>query len=224
MWVAKNVPLTYRLMQVALWLLFKIFTRIQVTGRENIPLTGPLIVAPNHLHSFDIPIVGMIIPRRTVVFAADKWRGKIGGILMERVTQVIYVARGEADRAALSQALEALRADGCVAVAPEGTRSRTGGLQKGKHGAAYLASRTGAPVIPVIMWGQERLLSELLHFRRAVIQVTICTPWHAPPGADRARTAELDAYTDELMMILARGLPAQYRGVYADRVTDGSLP
>jgi 1-acyl-sn-glycerol-3-phosphate acyltransferase len=222
MWVAKNVPLTYRLMQVALWLLFKIFTRIQVTGRENVPLTGPLIVAPNHLHSFDIPIIGMIIPRQTVVFAADKWRGKIGGILMERVTQVIYVARGEADRAALNQALAALRAEGCVAVAPEGTRSRTGGLQNGKHGVAYLASRTGAPVVPVVMWGQERLLRELLHFRRAAIHVTICTPWYAPPGADHARTAELDAYTDELMMILARGLPAQYRGVYAGRVTDGS--
>jgi 1-acyl-sn-glycerol-3-phosphate acyltransferase len=222
MWVAHDAPLLYRFMQGLMWVLFGIFTRVKVTGRENIPLTGPVIVSPNHLHAFDIPITGMIIPRRTVIFAADKWQGKLAGMILERVTRVIYVARGEADRVALNQALEVLRGEGCMAVAPEGTRSRTGGLQRGKHGVAYLASRTGAPVVPVIIWGQERVIPEVLHLRRPVIHVTICTPWYPPPGADRARTADLDRYTDELMMVLAAGLPAQYRGAYADRVSDGS--
>ena len=63
----------------------------------------------NHLHSLDIPAVGLVIPRRQAVFAADKWRGKWGGRILERGTHVIYVARGEADREAMNMALAVLR-------------------------------------------------------------------------------------------------------------------
>jgi 1-acyl-sn-glycerol-3-phosphate acyltransferase len=215
---ARQVPLIYALAQHFVWFLFRIGTRLQITGQDNVPLTGPLIIAPNHLHALDIPVIGVVIPRRIVVFAADKWRGSPGGFIMERVTRVIYVARGEADRAAMNEAHEVLRDGGCMAVAPEGTRSRTGGLQKGKHGAVYLACRMNTPIVPVIMWGQEQILPQVLRLRRAAVHVVICAPWYPPPGADRARTAQLEAYTDELMMILARGLPPQYRGAYADRV------
>ena len=116
------------------------------------------MVSCNHLHSLDIPAVGLVIPRWQAVFAADKWRGGLGGWIMEHATRVIYVARGEADREAMNQALEVLRAGGAVAVAPEGTRSRTGGLQQGRDGAVYLASRTAATIIPVAAWGQEQRL------------------------------------------------------------------
>lgn len=218
---ARDASRFYRLFMRGVWLLFRLLTRLRVTGGEHIPLTGPVIVAPNHLHSLDVPLVGMVIPRHTAIFAAEKFRGRWGGRIMDQVTQVIYVERGEADRAALNQALAVLKAGGAMAVAPEGTRSRTGGLQQGKHGAVYLASRTGATIIPVAAWGHERALSELRHFRRAEVNVVIGPPWPLPAGSERARTSEIHAYTDDLMVTLARMLPEQYRGVYADRAARG---
>lgn len=220
--VAADGPPVYRLMQRSLWALARLLTRLDVAGVEHIPLTGPVVIAPNHIHALDIPLVGMVIPRRTTIFAADKWRGKLGGWALERLTQVIYVTRGEADRAALNQALAVLQQSGTMAVAPEGTRSRTGGLQPGKHGAAYLASRTGAAIVPVAVWGHETALRDWRHLRRPVVQVRIGPPIPLPPNAERARTAELHAYTDALMLTLAAMLPPQYRGVYAERAEEQS--
>lgn len=217
---ARDASLFYRVFMGGIYLLFRLLTRLHVTGSEHIPLTGPVIVSPNHLHSLDIPLVGMLIPRRTVIFAADKWQRTLRGRIMHHVTRVIYVARGEADRDALAEALQVLKAGGTMAVAPEGTRSRTGGLQQGKHGAVYLASRSGATIIPVAAWGHERALAELRRLRRADVYVVIGPPWPLPPGAERARTAELHACTDDLMMTLARMLPEQYRGVYTERAAE----
>lgn len=216
--IAADGSLFYRLVQRTLWMLARIFTRLDVMGIENVPRTGPVVIAPNHIHAFDVPIVGMVIPRQTTIFTADKWRGKLGGWVMERVTQTIYVARGEIDRAALNQALDVLRRGGAMAVAPEGTRTHTGGLQQGKHGAVYLASRTRAVIVPVAVWGHETALSAWRHLRRPAVHVRIGEPLHLPTDAERARMPELHAHTDALMLALARLLPPQYRGVYADRI------
>ena len=73
-----------------------------------------MIISPNHLHSLDIPLVGMCIRRRTTIMAADKWRGKPGGWVMELMTRIIYVARGEPDREALAESLKVLKDGGCA--------------------------------------------------------------------------------------------------------------
>ena len=218
MFVARDAPFIYRFLQRAIWGLLKVIARLDVTGFQHVPLTGPLIVSCNHLHALDIPAVGLVIPRWQAVFAADKWRGKLGGWILEKGTRVIYVARGETDREALNQALVVLRAGGALAVAPEGTRSRTGGLQTGRDGAVYLASRTGAVIVPVAAWGQEQALGAWRRLRRPEIHIHIGEPIRLPSGAERARAAELHGYTDALMLTLARMLPPEYRGVYASRI------
>ncbi len=220
MFIAKDAPLLYRCLQRLVWGLLKVIARLDVTGIENVPRSGPVLIAPNHLHSLDIPLVGLVIPRHPTVFAADKWRGKLGGKILELGTQVIYVARGEADREALGEALKVLKAGRTLAIAPEGTRSRTGGLQTGKHGAVYLASRSGAAIVPLAIWGQEKALDAWRHLRRPALHAHIGAPILLPPSAARARLSELETITDDLMLTLARMLPAEYRGVYADRVTD----
>jgi len=78
--------------------------------------------------------------------------------------------------------------------------------------------RTGATIIPVAAWGQEQALGAWRRLKRPDIHIHIGEPFRLPAGAERARTAELHGYTDELMMTLARMLPEKYRGVYADRV------
>ncbi len=216
--IAPEASLLYRVLQRLLQWVIQITTRIEVRGVENIPRYGPFILATNHLHVFDLPIAFAYNPRQVAVFAADKWRGTPGGWLMQAVTRTIFVARGEPDRRALGQALEVLKAGGVIAIAPEGTRSRTGGLLPGKSGAVYLAARSGAPIIPTAMWGQEKVMPGWARLQRAPVHLCFGPPIALPPDATRFRAAELDTYTEQLMLTLARMLPAEYRGAYADKV------
>jgi 1-acyl-sn-glycerol-3-phosphate acyltransferase len=139
---------------------------------------------------------------------------------MQIFADAIFVERGEPDRQAITRALEVVRQGGALGVAPEGTRSRTGGLIEGKPGTVYLASRSGAPILPVVVWGQEQAMREWAHLRRPVIHVRIADPLRLPPGAEQARSTDLASYTDQLMLTIARMLPPEYRGVYASRIEE----
>lgn len=222
MYVARDANWIYRLMQRCLWALFRAGTHLRVSGFEHVPTTGGLIVCPNHIHSLDIPLVGMAIPRRCTVMAADKWKGTPGGWIIERVTHIVYVARGEPDRAALAECLRILRAGESLAVAPEGTRSRQPGLQEGHDGAAYLATRSGSQIVPVAVWGQEQVFDALRQLRRAEVHLRIGPPIILAPDAARARSAELHGYTEQIMAAIAAMLPAEYRGVYEGRTPPGT--
>jgi 1-acyl-sn-glycerol-3-phosphate acyltransferase len=211
-------PLHYRFGYWFVRAFFKVMSRMDVQGREHIPLTGPLIVAANHMHALDLPVVFAVMPRRQTVFAANKWRGKFAGWLMQSFANAIFVERGEPDRQAIAKALEIVKNGGALGVAPEGTRSRTGGLIEGKPGVVYFASRSGAPILPVVVWGQEKAMRAWARLRRPQIHVRIAPPISLPPGAEHARSVELATYTDQLMLTLARMLPPEYRGVYASRV------
>jgi 1-acyl-sn-glycerol-3-phosphate acyltransferase len=213
-----GLPAHYRFARWFVRSFFRVLSRFDVIGREHIPLTGPLIVAANHMHAFDLPIVFSVVPRRQTVFAASKWQGKFAGWLMQIFADAIFVERGEPDRQAIAKALEVVQRGGALGVAPEGTRSRTGGLIEGKPGTVYLASRSGAPILPIVIWGQERALHAWSHLRRADIHIRIAPLMILPPGAEHARSVELASYTDLLMLTLARLLPQDYRGVYASRV------
>jgi 1-acyl-sn-glycerol-3-phosphate acyltransferase len=137
---------------------------------------------------------------------------------MRIVTDVIFVARGEADREAIAASLRVLKAGKALAVAPEGTRSRKPGLQEGHDGAAYLASRTGAVIIPVAVWGHEKAFRAALRLRRAEVHAVVCKPIVLPPEAARARTAELHGYTRQIMTAIAAEVPPEYRGVYGSEL------
>ena len=216
---ARDAPIHYRLAQRIVWLIARLLTRLDLLGFESIPRTGALILAPNHLHSLDLPLL-FLMPRRPAVFAAEKWRGTPGGWLMRAFAPLIFVNRGDADRAALARAAQVLRAGGVLGVAPEGTRSRTGALQRGRNGAAFLASRSGAPILPVAAWGQERFIRSLLHLRRPDVHVRVGELIVLPQGCEKARGDQLDEWTDQVMMQIARMLPPEYRGVYAARVAE----
>lgn len=217
------LPPLYRFFRALVRLIFTVAARMDVRGLENIPAAGPFIVASNHMHVFDLPVIFVVIPHRQTVFAASKWRGKFAGWLMRVFGNAIFVERGEPDRRAITQALKVLANGGVLGVAPEGTRSRTGGLLRGKSGTVYLASRTGAPILPLVAWGQEQVLGAWARLRRPTIHVRIAPLMALPPEAGQAKTSDLARYTDDLMMTLARMLPPQYRGFYADRVAADEL-
>lgn len=197
--------------------IIRLLTHTTVEGEQNIPASGSFVLAPNHIHMFDIPVIFGYLPRRAVVFAADKWQKiPLFGWMLSFFGDAIYVHRGEPDRKALAKAQDVLKAGGVLGLAPEGTRSRSGGLQKGRTGVVYLANRGDAPILPVVAYGQEKAFAHWLRLRRVPIHVRFGELLHLPPGKFRA--VELDAETDRLMMALARMLPPDYRGHYADRV------
>jgi 1-acyl-sn-glycerol-3-phosphate acyltransferase len=206
----------YRLVRGVIGLILHLLCRLEIEGLENIPDEGGYLVLPNHLHWLDPPMLAVSFPHRAYVFAAAKWAKHwfLGPFF--RSLDAIFVQRGEVDRRALRQALDLLQQGGVLGLAPEGTRSKTGGLQKGRSGAAYIAYRAGAGLIPVAITGQEKVFPCLRRFRRATVHV-IYGPFFAPPPVEgKATAAQVHAFSQEIMYRLAALLPPEYRGVYAD--------
>jgi len=130
--------------------------RPTVEGLENIPTTGPVMLASNHLAFVDSIVIPMVVPRRVNFLAkAEYFEGKgVKGALMRGFfggLGHIPVQRGSgrAARAALDTAEEVLNNNGAFAIYPEGTRSLDGRLYRGHAGVARIALATGAPVVPV---------------------------------------------------------------------------
>jgi 1-acyl-sn-glycerol-3-phosphate acyltransferase len=200
--------------------LLKIVARVDIQGFENLP-AGSFVTVINHLSSFDT-LTGIAVGpiRQATTFAAIEHRSDpIGGWILDQLG-VIWVRRGEADREAIKLALDELKCGTVMAMAIEGTRSRTGGLLAGKTGPAFLASRTHVPLVPGAIWGTEQIISNMKRLRRSEVHVRIGRPFPLPEG--RANTEQLEEYTDQVMLQIAAMLPPQYRGVYADRVKDES--
>jgi len=196
--------------------LVRTLTRLEVQGQELAPERGPYILVANHLHWLDSPVLLTTLPHPARVFAGEKWEGRfLIGFLLKSVN-AIFVNRGEVDRRALREALATLKAGGVLGMAPEGTRSKTGGLQRGRSGAAYLAYQSGARLAPVVCTGQEHVISCLLRLRRARVRVVFGLPFDPPPVEGKVTPAHLDSFTEQIMHRLAALLPPEYRGVYAD--------
>lgn len=208
----------YRVIRGIVRFLLRLLSRLEIEGLENIPDQGPYLLVTNHLHWLDPPVVMAAFPHRAYVFAAEKWgKNRLLGPLF-RSLDAIFVQRGEVDRKALRQALAVLRGGGVLGLAPEGTRSKTGALQQGRSGAAYMAYQTGIKLVPVVATGQKQLFPSLWRFRRARVRVVFGPPFEPPPVEGRVRAAHVHAFTEEIMYRLAAMLPPEYRGVYADVV------
>ena len=206
----------YRTLRGFLGFVLRLLARLEIEGLEHVPDEGPYLLAINHLHWLDPPVLAIAYPHRAHVFAAEKWEHHwfLGPFM--RSLDAIFVNRGEVDRKALRQALAILKGGGVLGLAPEGTRSKTGAMQRGRSGAAYMAYRARVPVVPSIAIGQERVFPSLLRFRRATVRVVFGPPIEPPPVGGRASSAQVHAFAEEIMYHLAAMLPPEYRGIYAD--------
>jgi 1-acyl-sn-glycerol-3-phosphate acyltransferase len=205
-------PLQRRLSRRLLVLVLHRLVRLEVEGLEHLPGSGAFILAANHLHVLDPAIGLLLVPRRVVGVAKDRWSRPPFGWLMAAMGDVVYV--GARRRGSMRRLVAVLRAGGVVAILPEGTRSPTGALIRAQRGVALLATESAAPVVPAAAWGQERPARWWRRLRRAPVRVRIGPPLTLPPGPhDRER---LQALTDEVMRAIAAMLPTAYRGVYGE--------
>jgi 1-acyl-sn-glycerol-3-phosphate acyltransferase len=188
-------------------LVLALLSRYHIEGRENIP-EAPFLIVGNHLSYFDIPALLPAFPRGIVGFAARKYQGTWKEPFF-RMNALIWLTQFSADREALRAAAFVLEHGGILGVAPEGTRSKTGGLIQGREGAAFLATRTNVPILPTAIWGTEKILRH----PRPRVTVRFGKPFRLPEG--RAKAGDLDEYTERIMCAIAALLPEQYHGIYA---------
>jgi 1-acyl-sn-glycerol-3-phosphate acyltransferase len=206
--------LLFRILRPIVNFLLYLLTRREYVGLENIP-EPPYILVTNHLAVFDSPLLLTVCPHKIRAFAAAKHKRNPFYALLLTVMGSIWVRRGEVDRQALKEALDVLERGEVLGMAPEGTRARGPyALQEGKVGAAYLATRTEVPIVPVGLTGTEKIKRNLPRLRRTPVRVVVGKPFRLPESG-RVRGQKLREYTDLIMRHIAELLPEEYRGVYA---------
>ena len=205
-----------RLQNLVRWLLPRL-SHLQYQGLENIPPDGPVIVVTNHLSQVDTPVL-FINPIRPDITAlvADKYRFDLFMRWFTESAGGIWIDRSRADFGAFRAAQEVLHSGRVLGIAPEGTRSKTGGLLEGKSGSVLIALKAGCPIVPVGQWGTEKFFSELGRFRRTHITCRFGPAFSFPPLERENRDEMLQQYTTEMMLRIAALLPEQYRGFYRD--------
>jgi 1-acyl-sn-glycerol-3-phosphate acyltransferase len=197
--------------------LTRVLCRVDDAQLTRVPQHGPLILVSNHINFLEVPLLYThLLPRPVTGFAkAETWHNPAMAALFD-LWEAIPLRRGEADHAAIRRALQALRQGKILALAPEGTRSRDGRLQRGHPGVVTLALLSGAPLLPIVFYGGERLRGNLSRLRRTDFHIVVGRPFELRPPEARVTRASRQSMVDEVMYQLAALLPPPYRGCYAD--------
>lgn len=209
----------YRLVRFLNRIFLNIILDLKFENLDKVPDSGAYIATANHLGVMDPLIVYYALERTDIIMmVAEYHRNYAYRRFLARIVGAVFVDRYHADFAVLRQVLERLKAGEVLVIAPEGTRSKTKALLPGQPGSAFLASKTGLPVLPVAVFGIEDslLVSNLKRLRRTKVTVRAGDSYILPPYPREDRTAAIQAYTDEIMCRIAALLPAEYRGAYAD--------
>lgn len=191
------------LVRFGLAVYFKVFHRLELRGKELIPATGPVILAPNHQTSYDGPLVGFTISRPVYCMVmASYFELPIIGFLL-RSFRGIPIS-GPRDRVGYQRMLDTLGRGDIVVLFPEGHRSRDGRMLKLQVGAARAALTTGAAIVPVSIlgayeaWPRHRLLPRL--FRKIIVEYhrpLVCEP--VPRALLKDRAEEITQRLDDIL-------------------------
>ncbi|MBI5952424.1 MAG: 1-acyl-sn-glycerol-3-phosphate acyltransferase [Chloroflexi bacterium] len=208
----------YKTLRSIIRFIMNVIADVEIVGMERIP-EGNVLLAANHLGRLDTAVLLYAIDREDIIMAvAEKYKNHPLFGAMGRAVDAVWLNRFEADFSALREILARMKKGGLMVIAPEGTRSKTEALQEGKMGVAFLAGKSGYPVLPVALTGTEdrAIIENLKRFRRSKIRAVAGEPFmiEIPKGSGREQ-AMRDA-TDEIMCRIAAELPERYRGVYRD--------
>jgi len=200
--------LFYRVIAVILRTLTRLFFRPSVRGEDNIPSSGPVLVAPIHRSNLDFVFTLFISPRKVFFMAKDSLFTVpvLGPALIQ--LGAFPVKRGTADREAMRSAEEVLNAGHALILFPEGTRKYGPHVEALHDGAMFIAARTGAMVVPVGISGTDRAMPDGAKFPRPVkVNVVVGTAIAPPAGEGRPSRSAIAEKSEELRA----SLEAAYR-------------
>lgn len=194
----------------------KICLNVTAEGLENFPHKGPLLVVINHLGDADaVAIISAMPAPPDALGKIELYDLPILGKLIDWYG-IVWLHRGRSDIRALRAALDGFAEGRMIVIAPEGRYSVTGALEEGSGGAAYLAYKARAPILPIAVTGteNENVYGHLKRFRRARVHVKVGKLFGLS-GQASARQEAVDAGTRQIMAALASLLPEKYRGEYS---------
>ena len=202
----------YIVIRTTIGLIVRILWRPQIDGAHNVPQSGAVIVASNHLSFIDSILIPLAVPHRRVTFLAKSDYFTGGGLLglprrtFFRVMGAVPIDRGERKdaQAALDTALQVLERGWAFGVYPEGTRSRDGRIYRGRTGAAWLALKAGVPIVPVGLVGTDRVQPVGARFPRVHrVRVRFGEPISPEAYADAVPAQARRRLTDDVMDAIA---------------------
>ncbi|MDQ3106621.1 MAG: 1-acyl-sn-glycerol-3-phosphate acyltransferase [Actinomycetota bacterium] len=188
----------YFVVRNAIVIFCRLVWRVTIDGREHIPATGPFILSPVHRSNIDTPLVATCSRRRVHYMGKQEmWKFKISAAFFTAMGG-IPVNRGATDRDAMRKSIEVLQAGEPLVIFPEGTRRSGPVVEEIFEGAAYVSTKTGAPIIPVGIGGSEPAMPKGAKFIKPVkCHLIIGPPLHPEPGevgkAPRRAVRELNA-------------------------------
>ncbi|MBN1581443.1 MAG: 1-acyl-sn-glycerol-3-phosphate acyltransferase [Anaerolineae bacterium] len=198
-------------------ILIRICCRVHDASLEQVPERGPLITVSNHISFLEAPLLYThLLPRKLSGFSkAEFWNKPVSRFLFD-MWDAIPVHRGEPDLAALRRVLAMLKEGYIIAVAPEGTRSHDGQMQRARPGAVTMGLRSGAPFLPIAHYGGEKLKDNLRRLRRTDFHIAVGQPFYLDAGETKVTRTVRQDMIDEVMYRIAVLLPPEYRGYYSD--------
>jgi 1-acyl-sn-glycerol-3-phosphate acyltransferase len=208
-----------KVLRFVLRIVFRVIARIDGADMGKIPASGACLAVSNHLGHLDA-ILAMVLSDRedVIMMVAEKYQAYWIWRWVARNLDALWLDRHSTDFRTLREVQKRLKAGGVAAVAPEGTRSPTGQMQLGKPGAAYLAAKTGALIVPMAITGtwDKEVYRRLKRFQRLDITIRMGEPFTLPPLPRKDKDEFLQQGIDEMMCRVAALLPPEYRGVYAE--------
>ena len=209
----------YRFILAVVWIIASTYFRVRVHGTERLPRSGPFIVAPSHRSNLDTPIVSVISNRRLRYMGKDTMWKKPASAWFFTTLGGFPVERGTADRAALAACIEVLRRGEPLVVFPEGTRQHGPVLGHFHDGPAFIACRTGVPIVPVGIGGTEEAQAsggKMVWPSRITLVVGEPIYPPVPPGGGRVPRRVVRELTEQLKVEVQRLFTeAQRRSGYA---------
>ena len=208
-----------KLLRLVCRAILRIIAQIDASEIDRIPTSGACLAVSNHLGRLDAMLAIVLSDRDDIIMMiAEKYQAYWFWRWLAANLNALWLDRHNADFHTLREVQKRLKAGGIAAVAPEGTRSATGQLQPGKSGAAYLAAKTGAPILPMAITGtwDKEVYGRLKRFQRLDIAIRVGEQFTVPPLPRHNKDEFLQQVTDEMMCRIAALLPPEYHGVYAE--------
>lgn len=192
------------------------FCRLRVEGAGYVPSAGGCVITCNHTLGPDYVVLGYASPRQVYYMAKIEifaWHPLLTKLFEAAGTFPVH--RGKGDVAAIETAVKVLRAGHVLGMFPEGTRSRTGQLNRGKSGAARIAMMAQAPVVPAVVINSDQILPNLFKLRRRPEVIVRFGPPITLAG-DPDDPSDARQNTERIMLAMAALLPPELRGVYGE--------